>query len=134
MGCIEKVTTGLPKKKTPTQLFFSSGKTIFSMATILPVNIGDMCVSKAAKYLSQAHFCSWESGVRSWALIFRDDKLSSIYAHCVFQGLDGCAEKRGNNHNQILVQPILERRNIELTILYVISRIDRKLLNLMTYH
>ena len=60
LSIVNKITymnTGSPKK-TPTQLSFSGGKTVFSMATILPVNIGDMCVSKAAKYLSQAHFCS----------------------------------------------------------------------------
>ena len=83
------------------------------MATILPVNIGDMCVSKTAKYLSQANFCSWESEIESWASIFDDDEPSSIYAHYAFQGLDRCAEKKGNNHNQKLVQPILENRNIE---------------------
>ena len=49
-----------------------------------PVIIGDMCGSKAAKYLSQAHFCPGESEVEIWASIFGDDKPSSTYAHYAF--------------------------------------------------
>ena len=53
------------QKKTPTHFSLGSGKTVFSKATILPVNIGNTCVSKTAKYLSQAHFCSGEPEVES---------------------------------------------------------------------
>ena len=54
------------------------------LAPILLVRIGDMYGNKTAKYLSQAHFCSWESEVESWESILGIDKPSSIDAHYAF--------------------------------------------------
>ena len=122
----EPEVQGLPKKNTHAH-FILQRKSIFSVTTILPVNIGYMCVSNTAKYLSQAHFCSGESEVERGASIFGDDKPSSIYAHYTFQPLDGCDEKRGNNHNQKLVQPILERKRSRLYDRIVIIGILREI-------